>query len=283
MKNHKPHLRSILLFISTLITSNLALASPLTSETFQDAPVGNVTSAIGTWVPSGQNVANGSHITVHTDSNNLFGKGTDYQFLEISKNTTVQTGALNFTSEDSFTPNSVVTISFLYYEPTNTGNTGFMIYFGKGQPGGSNLAGFIGLQNGTLYGQGGINGTNTVDYDIATPLRFDIVVNNSTSDYNYDSQTLAGQQFDVWIDGTLALSNARFSTTGNSYDGDMSSIRMIISSGNNQQQTAYIGEIGVFAGGEVGSPIPEPSTTVGLLGVLVFCAVLGKRQMRLKA
>lgn len=246
-----------------LLTSSLLWGqTPLFVADFQTQPLGPVTDGV-----TGANPANGSSIVINQDTDDRFGKGENFKYLNISKHTpVVTTSALAFTMQNAFTPASVVTVSFLMYEPTGTDTDALSLYFGQNALSGGDLGGYISMVDGRIYGTGGPSGANSAAYTLGQPLRFDIVINNSTAAYNYGEQTLAGQRFDVWVNGVNILENAAFLVSGsNKYSGDMSTLRLAIGSGTNKKmdQEIWFGEFGVFEGGVVGAPlIPEPGSTL---------------------
>lgn len=278
--------RNLALLASSLLLTGSLYAAPLPESyvTIQDAPLGTLPTdlLLNGWYATNQNAANGSSVSIRQDSGNLFGKGTNFKYLEVSKNTTVNTSALNFSGVDVFAPTPVITLSFLLYQPTSSSEgLPLSLYFGKGSPSGANLGGYINLSPGKIMGAGGETGNNVASYATNTALRFDIVINNSSSTYVYGEQSLGGRRFDVWVDGNLILDGAAFVTTGSSYVGDLSSARIIIPSGTGQQQTMYFGELGVFQGGVVGAPIiPEPGTATALIGAAALGLLLVRSSLK---
>lgn len=265
---------ALVTLLVSVCTAHAQTPTPLFYDTFQQYSPGLSNGSIGDWTSTVGNESLGRIVAIRSDTSNYFGQGSSYKYVQFSKlQPSSYSSSVNLEARNLFEAHSVITLSFTYYEPTLSGEPEpFRIYLGKDGSGGTNLAGMINFRNGSV-------GSADDVYDLDSPIRFDIVINNSNSSYVYEDNTLNSASIDVYVEGIKILTNAEFTKTGNSYLGDISSIRFFYASDstNTRVNDILLGEIAVFEGAVIGAPIPEPTTAAALLGILITGGLLVRR------
>ncbi len=152
--------------------------------------------------------SNAGAVQVLEDTEDVFGYGTANRYLRIENGIGFLFAALNVSDAE------VVTMSFDFVDRRTTisssGSERLTVQFlaGDGSHSNINRAHIFSLQGGSEIRP------NAGSYDANTRLRFDVILNNSAEEIEYESPTglkkLAPGLADVWKDGVIAAQNYSF-------------------------------------------------------------------------
>lgn len=268
---------SLLAGIAGLALSTASVnAQILMFENWNDAPLGDIhptsgSGYTGAWSNIGFNALwPGGHTSVQpvnslaeirTDSNNLFGRGTDNQVLFLDAAAGIN---MNFSMPTGV---QVATLSYeMYVTGFHSVGTSRLTTRFYDEGGGTIIN--HGLQRRTASSADFRFRNEAERFDLNTTYRFEVVVNNSENTINVGgpdgAHDIDSGMTAVWVNGSLSTIY-NYGQTANSVRGDIGRIAMETFTDNTW--SAYVDEVSIREGAFV---IPEPSTYALIFGLLAL-------------
>jgi len=194
-----------------------------------------------------------------------FGLGSSNTYVRQDDGSTSSGGIVGISDAVGSLDNGVFSVNFLFNEPTVANrNEGISFRVGENNDS-SNVNVDIGFNNGTINPSQVTGITNA--YMLDTTYGFDVVVNDSASLVNYDSETLPSKTYDIYLTDlagvtTLLFDDVPFRNLGGS-DEDLDSV-FFQTFGSARQQFTYDNFIVTDDEAIVRgiSSIPEPASLV---------------------
>jgi hypothetical protein len=250
-----------------LLLPTLALGSQALFQDDFDAAVSGELPTIPPWSEMTSNdVAFGNYILVRQDSNDLFGKGSENQYMEFHGTDLSRLIAASFPEADA----EVVTFSFDFIEPDGN-KTDPLIIFLYGADGAAR-AERLRLTHGGLGATAPAAGSRV--YALDTVNRLDWVMNNSSLPVAYRNgrNTVEPGKSDIWINGALVLANYSFEAFNPGPIRGMD----IRTFGGTPNQHVLFDDLRIIAGAEVRPvAVPAPLMEFKFLGNLENTGTLG--------
>ncbi|AQT68104.1 hypothetical protein STSP2_01259 [Anaerohalosphaera lusitana] len=123
---------------------------------------------------------------------------------------------------------SVVSVSFDFYEPTSSTFGGQLVIWPRSSAG--NECADVRFSNGSIQG-------STETYTLDEPHHFDLVINLSNTSAGYSTgESVAGYRYDVWFDGVKVIDEKEFRDDPASTDSEvLNAVQFRVFSSNIQQ------------------------------------------------
>lgn len=227
---------------------------------------------------------------IEIDTGNAFGAGTSNQFMRLGNlpipTTTLLDGGqkrINQRNYAGFATTGVLSVSFDLIEPSSGNGKGLVsdlsdrsFFRIRGDSAGTGLQ-TIRLQNGRLRQDGSTGPMNNGDdlalfsEDVLTNFVF--IYNQSGADISHNGKTLSSGQYDVYIDGTLAIADLESGKTNPTDDFARLYFETDYATAGTSAQELWIDNWAVYDGAVA---IPEPA----MLGLLLGFGGLGMMVLR---
>lgn len=235
-------------------------ATPIFFDDFQEYS-GRITSTqgAGEWTSNLPDTG-ANYFEVVQDGGNRFGQGTDNKVLHFHVETNAG-AALRL--QDVIPGGDVITVSLMLYQSPASVRS-LDLRTGVANIGGANIAQRLTMGNGQITGGG------TASFPVGEAIRIDMIINNSSNalvDYYTGSGTLDSQRAAIWVDGVLQGNNL-FQGVGIAPGTNLTSFAIQTLSGTTATADLFLDWVAVYNGAEVMSSIPEPHTSVAVIGGL---------------
>ncbi len=239
-------------------------AAPIFTDNFNGVAAGNPPDATNWTTTLGG--TGGSYAKLVADTANKFGGGSSNQYLELAPRGGGGTNTVTTKVASSFS-DDILTISFDFVEPNDLRISPINLQVGRGSFNNTTKFLQLSLNNNTLTATNG-GSTSTAGYSYGQKAHVDVVINASVTSTSYGSNSLSANAYDVWLDGSRVITGA--ANFGSGTSGNIS-FAQFNGAGNGTLQVDNF----VIDSAAV---VPEPATTVGVLGGLLGTLVLRRRR-----